>query len=453
MTTTYKGNTIGLNYDAANATWSFTNEPNDFIDPNSFSTADPAFDYTPPPSDDDQDQDDDFNPCPPGYIYDSTLKQCVIDPNQQTNYQQDTSGGQDRPPVKIAGTDRYTTNNNFQASDEEYENMSAEEFVENYKQRGMVGKDENGNLFIDLSKMARKGNILDAIFSRVPKDPVTQEKIRKGDIPRPTTEAEASIRKSLKYIFDKNIAHGDLNQDLFNFKPLGMGTVDSENFPLTKLFEKDKENYKIILPTKQSKSNIISGTTGTEVIGGWGNKIFDTSHGVYDRGADVIPLNRYNETLNKWAKYASLQSNYDNYLKESGIGAIRDEQEKERLRKLKYEADMKAMEKRRKADQIRREAEQQQIDAQKEREERLKKRQKDKEEDTGGSWGGDQDDRPVIQPKKDTKSKAPPGQPETGPHIGYGSGGTSLGSSVHGTGSYNKPKSKSKPKPRPTHHF
>ena len=75
--------------------------------------------------------------------------------------------------------------------------MSAEEFVENYKQRGMVGKDENGNLFIDLSKMARKGNILDSLLNRLPKDPVTQEKIQKGDIPRPTTEAEASIRKSL----------------------------------------------------------------------------------------------------------------------------------------------------------------------------------------------------------------------------------------------------------------
>ena len=94
MTSYYKGNNIGLNYDAANATWSFVYEPNDFIDPASFSTADPAFDYTPPPStDDDDDQDDDFNPCPAGYIYDSTLKQCVPDPNQQTSYQQDTTGG------------------------------------------------------------------------------------------------------------------------------------------------------------------------------------------------------------------------------------------------------------------------------------------------------------------------------------------------------------------------
>ena len=28
----YKGNNIGLNYDAANGTWSFSDEPQDYID-------------------------------------------------------------------------------------------------------------------------------------------------------------------------------------------------------------------------------------------------------------------------------------------------------------------------------------------------------------------------------------------------------------------------------------
>ena len=84
MTTYYKGNNIGLNYDAANATWSFTNEPQDFIDTNAFSSTDPAFDYTPPPTDDDE-QEEDTN-CPEGYIYDSTLKQCF----QTLQYKIDT---------------------------------------------------------------------------------------------------------------------------------------------------------------------------------------------------------------------------------------------------------------------------------------------------------------------------------------------------------------------------
>ena len=38
MTTYYKGNNIGLNYDASAGTWSFSNLPQDFIDPNDKST-------------------------------------------------------------------------------------------------------------------------------------------------------------------------------------------------------------------------------------------------------------------------------------------------------------------------------------------------------------------------------------------------------------------------------
>tara|TARA_R100001510_G_C7607534_1_gene172108 strand:+ start:40 stop:984 length:945 start_codon:yes stop_codon:yes gene_type:complete len=81
MTTYYKGNNIGLNYDAATGTWSFTNQPQDFIDPNSFSTTDQDFVYAPPDTVDPDTPEQD--PCPPGYIYDTELKQCVPDPNYQ----------------------------------------------------------------------------------------------------------------------------------------------------------------------------------------------------------------------------------------------------------------------------------------------------------------------------------------------------------------------------------
>ena len=87
MTTYYKGNNIGLNYDAVNATWSFTNEPNDFIDTSAFSTKDPKFDYVPPQNTTPDDTDDD--PWPAGYIYDKTLKQCVPDPSVQNSYMQE----------------------------------------------------------------------------------------------------------------------------------------------------------------------------------------------------------------------------------------------------------------------------------------------------------------------------------------------------------------------------
>ena len=43
MTTTYNGTNIGLEYDAAAGTWGFKNIAQDFVDTNTFSTADPSF--------------------------------------------------------------------------------------------------------------------------------------------------------------------------------------------------------------------------------------------------------------------------------------------------------------------------------------------------------------------------------------------------------------------------
>ena len=113
MTITYKGNNISLGYDAATATWGFTNIPTDYIDTDAFSSKDPNFVYVPPTTDDSEDEED-FNPCPAGYIYDSELKQCVIDPNAQSNFMQTMQGGgNNKPAVKIAGTNRTTSDGNF----------------------------------------------------------------------------------------------------------------------------------------------------------------------------------------------------------------------------------------------------------------------------------------------------------------------------------------------------
>ena len=91
MTTYYKGNNIGLNYDAAAGTWSFSNLPQDFIDPNAFSTPDPVFPTA--PTEPTTPTDPTPDPCPPGYVYDETLQQCVPDPNYQNPFRQDNQGG------------------------------------------------------------------------------------------------------------------------------------------------------------------------------------------------------------------------------------------------------------------------------------------------------------------------------------------------------------------------
>ena len=79
--TYYEGLNIGLNYDASTGTWGFTNQSQNFIDPNAFSTTDQEFVYAPPETVDPDTPEQD--PCPPGYVYDTELKQCVPDPNFQ----------------------------------------------------------------------------------------------------------------------------------------------------------------------------------------------------------------------------------------------------------------------------------------------------------------------------------------------------------------------------------
>lgn len=106
MTTYYKGNNIGLSYNAEAGTWSFNNTPQDFIDPNAFSTPDPKFPTAPttpttPTTPTEPEQD----PCPAGYIYDNSLKQCVPDPNYQNPFRQDNNQGPREEPG-IPGTGR-----------------------------------------------------------------------------------------------------------------------------------------------------------------------------------------------------------------------------------------------------------------------------------------------------------------------------------------------------------
>ena len=98
MTTYYKGNNIGLSYNAAAGTWSFNNTPKDFIDPNAFSSPDPKFPTAPTTPTDPSDPTPD--PCPPGYVYDETLKQCVPDPNYQNPFRQDNQGGGNEQPFQ-----------------------------------------------------------------------------------------------------------------------------------------------------------------------------------------------------------------------------------------------------------------------------------------------------------------------------------------------------------------
>ena len=260
MTITYKGNNIGLEYDATTATWGLNNTPTDYIDTQAFASTDPDFVYVPPTTDDSEETEEDFNPCPAGYIYDSELKQCVIDPNAESNFMQtmQSGGGNNQPAVKIAGTNRTTSDGNFIASDAEYDAMTAAELVENYKQRGMVDKDDDGNLIIDISPDLGD-SFIDGVFGR----------FSGGG------EALAGQKKHLRRLFEKKMIHSDLNPNLMNFYPSGVTSTEDyiNKFPMTLLNSGD--NAKIKIPTKNDPSlEFVAGDTSTPFTAGFGTSTY-----------------------------------------------------------------------------------------------------------------------------------------------------------------------------------
>jgi hypothetical protein len=313
----YKGNNIGLNYDAANGTWSFSNEPQDYIDTNAFSTPDPVFDYTPPSADDDE-QEEDTN-CPEGYIYDNTLKQCIPDPAVQNRYmQQNQGGGNNQPAVQIAGTNRTTTDGNFIATDAEYKSMSAGELIENYKQRGFIDKDERGNLVIDLNKVSRKGSIMDALLGRF----------------TDSNEADASFKKVYDNLKEKGIIDAamdsNLNPNLLNFYVRPGQTLTSDNLPLSKVASVGK----IVLPSIGIQEAEIQGSTPNVVVQGYGGTVFGKQK-FDDYMANKLKAfsTVANNTISNYNADTAFTGSYSDNI-------LQDRLNKEKERKAKFDADI-----------------------------------------------------------------------------------------------------------------
>ena len=165
MTTTYTGSNIGLEYDAATGTWGYKNIAQDFIDTNTFSTADPSFEYV-PVEEDDEDEQDNSTVCPPGYIYDETLKQCVPDPNYQNPFVQQGGGKDDNRPdnsVYIPSNETKelwikNANTIIPAGQEGAGKTGYQNFIDNLDDRGWIKK-ENGKMIF------KKDNIGSALAS------------------------------------------------------------------------------------------------------------------------------------------------------------------------------------------------------------------------------------------------------------------------------------------------
>ena len=339
----YKGNSIGLNYDAATGNWSFSNEPNDFIDTDAFSTSDPKFDFVPPSGTTPDEPEND--PCPAGYNYDSTLKQCVIDPDYENPFMdeqtQTTGGGGDTTPVRIAGTDRATTDGNFIASDDEYNKMSASELIENYKQRGFVKLNDKGQLVVDLNRVQRKGGVLDVLLGRVG---------------QPQVEGQASLNKVIDYLVDKNIVN---QNQIYNTTAAGQTNFSGE----------------VVIPTIEKFEADYYGIPYSDVIApGFGNKIFGTKESVQ----------QFDDFMaQKLAAFSTVANNAVTNYKRGDLEYQIKEQESaqqesaEKARKAKADADRAEAEKERKQLQL--------IEERKAQEEKEERRRRQEEfEKSGG---------------------------------------------------------------------
>lgn len=108
---TYKGHNTGLVYDKDTETWSLNNTPTEYVDTEAFSSTDPDFVYV-PVEEDDEDEQDNSTDCPPGYIYDETLKQCVPDSPfyQQPDNSLEASNQKDDYAYAITDPNNKSTN-------------------------------------------------------------------------------------------------------------------------------------------------------------------------------------------------------------------------------------------------------------------------------------------------------------------------------------------------------
>ena len=95
------GTNLQLTYDEANDSWSYQNVDYEYPSGSTnswsgFTSPDPEFEYAP---EEQQQEQDNSTVCPPGYIYDDTLLQCVPDPNYTAPAwaAEQGGGGDDQP--------------------------------------------------------------------------------------------------------------------------------------------------------------------------------------------------------------------------------------------------------------------------------------------------------------------------------------------------------------------
>lgn len=157
---TYSSTNLRLTYDNDTNQWSYTEADYEYANPtpptwSGYTSSDPDFEFAPETPDTPTDPNDD--PCPEGYIYDNTLKQCVPDPNYAPRQFMGEPTGRTEPDQ---------SDQNLIPSNQEKERMIGDvvqvvngkgqltgnneglvEYINNLKDRGFIKTGDDGKLY------------------------------------------------------------------------------------------------------------------------------------------------------------------------------------------------------------------------------------------------------------------------------------------------------------------
>ena len=142
---TYSSTNLRLTYDNNTNQWSYTEADYEYANPtpptwSGYTSSDPDFEFAPETPDTNQPPSED--PCPAGYIYDNTLKQCVPDPNYAPRqWMNEPTGGNDN---NFSDTNKIPSN---EQKEEWIENKDAKSYIDNLKERGFVKTGDDGKLY------------------------------------------------------------------------------------------------------------------------------------------------------------------------------------------------------------------------------------------------------------------------------------------------------------------
>ena len=142
---TYSSTNLRLTYDNNTNQWSYTEADYEYANPtpptwSGYTSSDPDFEFAPEVPDTPTDPNTD--PCPAGYIYDNTLKQCVPDPNYAPRqWMNEPTGGNDN---NFSDTNKIPSN---EQKEEWIANKDAKSYIDNLKERGFVKTGDDGKLY------------------------------------------------------------------------------------------------------------------------------------------------------------------------------------------------------------------------------------------------------------------------------------------------------------------